>query len=122
MVSRLNLASSPSQPETALTQEEVEENNQVDCVYFLRSLQQIESPEEAFSDSQELHSQSLPPSGLSHQPEFPQRNRVGGAAGFPREPPGVSSERSDWNTVFLGKNCLAREWRRMKEVGTLAEN
>ena len=51
MVSRLNLASSPSQPETALTQEEVEENNQVDCVYFLRSLQQIESPEEAFSDS-----------------------------------------------------------------------
>lgn len=100
----------------------MEENNQVDCVYFLRSLQQTKSPEEAFSDSQELHSKSLPPRGLSHQPESPQRNGVGSAAGFPREPPRVSFERSDWNTVFLGKSCLVREWRRMKEVGRLAEN
>lgn len=100
----------------------MEENNRVDCVYFLRSLQQTESPEEAFTDSQELHSQSLPPRGLSHQPESPQRNRAGSAAGLPREPPRVSSERRDWNMVFLGKSFLAREWRRMKEVGRLAEN
>lgn len=62
-------------------------NEQIDCVYFLRALQQTKGPEETSSDSNELHPESLVLRCLSHQPQhFPVETTP--AAEMPRELPG----------------------------------
>lgn len=80
---------------------------QIHCVYFLKALQQTKGPEEASSDSNELHPETSVLRCLSHQPQhFPVETAP--AAEMPRELPG---ERRGWNVIFFGKSGPARALR-----------